>query len=128
MVLHLVTDLDTQIIDVLDTNVNENIDENLPKILKQYISNYYVNGNVSIFDYLSTCIDENDCYEINTLGVQRYSTFSIRFNFRQWSRFDDFRFDANLQQQVPNSLSFQDFICFIASVASTEPKQLIWLE
>jgi hypothetical protein len=35
----------------------------------------------------------------------QYLFDSIRFSI-QWSRFDDFRFDANLQQQVPNSLSF----------------------
>ena len=82
MLLDLVKGLDTQIIEVLDTNVNENIDENLPKTLKQNISNYDVNGNVSIFDYLSTCIDENDCHEISTLTDQQSeSAQSYRYRY-----------------------------------------------
>lgn len=68
MLLDLVKGFDTQIIEVLDTSANDNnCEENVPKTLKQCISQFNPIGNISVFDYLSTCIDENDCNEINRL-------------------------------------------------------------
>ena len=82
MLLDLVKGLDTQIIEVLDTVTNDISEENVPKTLKQCISNFDPNGSLSIFDYLSTCIDKNDCDEINRLTEhQSESEYWYRYRY-----------------------------------------------
>lgn len=71
MLLDLVKGFDTQIIEVLDMNIDNNNDQNVPKTLPQCIANFDPNGNISIFDYLLTCFDESDCTEINRLTDQQ---------------------------------------------------------
>lgn len=58
MLLDLVKGFDIQIIEVLDMNIDNDNDQNVPKTLLQCIANFDPNGNISIFDYLSTCFDE----------------------------------------------------------------------
>lgn len=55
MLLDLVKGFNTQIIEVLDMNIDNNNDQNVPKTLQQCIANFDPNENISIFDYLSTC-------------------------------------------------------------------------
>ena len=67
MLLDLVENFDTQIIEVLSTTDTNNNTSDVPKSLKECVSVYKNDGNLSIFSYLTECISESDCEEINNL-------------------------------------------------------------